>query len=120
MIRRRGGAASMIISKDQSQSSSVPSSTTSSQIDRSLFDKKKTVNIGMKRNSIQIESRRGIDIGTRNKVTDILSNQYAGAGADPFTSNIGGLNAGHTIVSGGKSMTLQCGGGGTIYFKFSR
>ena len=108
MIRRRGGAASMIISKDQAQSSSVPSSTTSSQIDRNLFDKKKTVNIGMKQNSIQIESRRGIDIGTRNKPEGILINQYPGVGADPFISNLSGLNSGHTIVSGGKSMNLQC------------
>jgi hypothetical protein len=109
MIRRGGGAASMIISKDQAQSSSVPSSTTSSQIDRSLFDRKRTVNIGMKQNTFQIESRRGIDIGTRNRTEGILLNQYAGAGAVPFTSNISGLNSGHTIVSGGKSMSLQCG-----------
>ena len=109
MIRRRGGAASMIISKDQAQSSSIPSSTTTSQIDRSLFDKKKTVNIGMKQNTFQIESRRGIDIGTRNKTEGILLNQYAGLGADSFTSNIGGLNSGHTFVSGNKSVNLQCG-----------
>ena len=89
---------------------SIPSSTTTSQIDRSLFDKKKTVNIELKQNTLQLESRRGIDIGIREKVEDILLGQYSGAGADPFTSNIGGFG-GYTTISSFKALTLQCGNG---------
>jgi len=85
---------------------SIPSSTTTEISDRSLFDKKETVNIELKKNTLQLESNTVIDIGIRNKVDEIISGEYATAG--PFRSNIGGFG-GYTTMSGYKALTLQCG-----------